>query len=174
VGPPCGTLPPAAQVTPLMSLIALIDESVGIESLASTDAGGVFLEVARALVGSRSAPGLDAEALSSAFLARERQGSTALGFGVALPHIFAPEVQSVRLVIARHPVGVDMRAMDGQPTRVLFCLAGPVAGRDAHLKLLRFLAQTLRDRDWRRFILSAPSTAAIADILREASAGVGG
>ncbi len=152
-----------------MTLSALIDQYLGIEALRSADASGAFLEVAQSLVGAGLAPASSAAAMRDAFLAREKQGSTAFGFGMALPHIFHPDLTRLQLLLARHSRGFDLGAVDGQPTKVLFCLAGPESDREHYLQVLRFLAQTLRNRDWRRFILSANSTAAIADVLREAA-----
>lgn len=152
-----------------MTLSSLIDGYLGIEELRSADSGGVFMEVAQSLVASGLAPPAAAGGLKEAFVAREKQGSTAFGFGMALPHIFHPDLGRLQLVLARHARGFDLGAMDGQPTKVLFCLAGPETDRERYLTVLRFLAQTLRNRDWRRFILSAQNTQAIADVLREAA-----
>lgn len=151
-----------------MKLSELIEGRLGIERLSASDPAGVFEEVARTLVDAGAAAPDAATSLRQSFLDRERQGTTAFGFGVALPHVFHPSLRRIHLVVARHPSGVAFGAVDGQPTTTFICIAGPESERSAYLKLLGSIAKTLRDRNWRRFILQAGHPSDVFDILLEA------
>lgn len=152
-----------------MKINALIGERLGIEALAGTDPTAVFDEVADAFVRAGAAENSARTSLRQAFLDRERQGTTAFGFGMAIPHIFHAALQRIHVLVARHPSGVALGAHDGLPTQTLICVAGPESERELYLKLLGQIARTLRDRNWRKFIQQAPTTAVIFDILLEAA-----
>jgi PTS system nitrogen regulatory IIA component len=91
-------------------------------------------------------PGLDPEFLLQTLLAREALGSTALGNGIAIPHVRNPIVGStgesaISLCFLRNPIDFD--AVDGQPVTILFTLVTPNV--KAHLHLLAKLAFLLHD-----------------------------
>jgi mannitol/fructose-specific phosphotransferase system IIA component (Ntr-type) len=151
-----------------MKLSALIENRLGIEVLSGNDPDSVFDQVSSVLVGARAIPPEDQPTLKNAFVERERQGTTAFGFGIAIPHVFHPGLDRIHLVVARHPHGLAFGAFDGVPTTTLLCVAGPESQREGYLKLLGQIAKTLRDRNWRRFIQQAPSTSAVFDVLLEA------
>jgi len=75
------------------------------------------------------------------FLARESLGSTAIGQGIAVPHVRSPVVMHVSrpmitLCFLEQPV--DFGAIDGKPVRTLFTMLGPTVR--AHLNLLARLS----------------------------------
>ena len=78
-------------------------------------------------------------------LAREAQGSTAIGSGIAVPHAKSGAVRTPGLSAATVPGGVDYDAPDGQPTTLFFMIAAPADGGDTHLELLSRLMVLLMD-----------------------------
>jgi len=91
-------------------------------------------------------PGLDPEFLLQTLLAREALGSTALGNGIAIPHVRNPILgqtggSSISLCFLKNPI--DFEAVDGQPVTILFTLVTPNV--KAHLHLLAKLAFLLHD-----------------------------
>src|SRR5215831_1504335 len=89
----------------------------------------------------------DRELLFQVLIAREGMGSTAVGDGIAIPHVRAPAVfhevpASITLCFLEHPV--DFAAPDGLPVHTLFSIVSPnVRG---HLEMLAKLATALHDR----------------------------
>jgi PTS system nitrogen regulatory IIA component len=78
--------------------------------------------------------------------ARERMGSTAIGDGIAIPHMRNPiildvEQPFVTLCLLRHPVEFD--AVDGKPVHAVFMVVSPTVS--VHLRVLAQLAFVLRD-----------------------------
>jgi PTS system nitrogen regulatory IIA component len=89
---------------------------------------------------------VDRAFLFEVLLAREALGSTAIGDGIAIPHVRNPvilhlERPLITLCFLERPV--DFGALDGQPVEALFTLISPTVR--AHLHLLSRLAFALRD-----------------------------
>ncbi|MDI6840219.1 MAG: SLC13 family permease [bacterium] len=92
---------------------------------------------------------------------REEKGSTGIGYGVALPHIFIDEVSRPIIAIARIRDGIDWEAIDGEPVKIaVFVLSGKDY-RDEYLKVIAKVATVLRDKLARDKILQARSGADI-------------
>ncbi|HYV46183.1 MAG TPA: PTS sugar transporter subunit IIA [Myxococcaceae bacterium] len=98
-----------------------------------------------------SVPDEDRETLLEVMLAREDLGSTALGGGIAIPHVRHPAVvpgvrPSITLCYLDTPL--DLAAPDGQPVHTLFAiLSTTVRG---HLQLLAKLSSALHDGAFRQ------------------------
>jgi PTS system nitrogen regulatory IIA component len=101
----------------------------------------------RALVDVLPLPeGIDRELLLRLFLARESFASTAIGDGIALPHVRNPIVLHVArpmltLCFLKRPV--DFGAADGKPVHVLFSSICPTTR--SHLQMLSRLSYALHD-----------------------------
>ena len=138
-------------------------------------AGGVFYQLPdtskeralRALVRVLPLPeGIDREILLRLFLAREASASTAIGDGIALPHVRNPIVLNVTrpmitLCFLEKPV--DFGALDGKPVQVLFSLISPTMR--THLQLLARLSFALHDAKFKEVVLRQGRP---EEILREA------
>ncbi len=112
-------------------------------------------------------PGLDPEFLLQTLLAREALGSTALGNGIAIPHVRNPIVGSagesaICLCFLRNPIDFD--AVDGQPVTILFTLVTPNV--NAHLHLLAKLAFLLRDQPFQELLHRPGGDAGIMTAIR--------
>ncbi len=98
--------------------------------------------------------GADREMLVEIMLAREAAGSTAVGDGIAIPHVRAPVVQNgarpaVALCTLSHPV--EFGARDKKPVHTIFLLVSPTV--TAHLQLLARLAAALHDQGFKDAVL---------------------
>ncbi len=111
--------------------------------------------------------GLDPEFLLQTLLAREALGSTALGNGIAIPHVRNPIVgqageSAICLCFLRNPI--DFEAVDGQPVTILFTLVTPNV--KAHLHLLAKLAFLLHDHPFQELLHRPGSEAEIMAAIR--------
>ena len=106
----------------------------------------------------------DKDAYKKAILAREAQGSTAVGNGVAIPHAKTSAVAKPGLSAITAPAGVDYEALDGNPSNLLFMIAAPVDG-DLHLEVLSRLMTLLMDESFRNELLSAKSEDEFIDVI---------
>ena len=106
--------------------------------------------------------GSDAEDLLAVLLARETSFSTAIGNGIAIPHVRMPVVLDVdeaivSLSFLERPV--DFGAADGKPVTTLFTMVTPTV--HGHLHLLAALAYLLRDEAF----LAGVKAAAPAEVM---------
>jgi PTS system nitrogen regulatory IIA component len=110
--------------------------------------------------------GVNREEIFRLFLARESLATTAIGDGVALPHVRSPIVLHVprpMVTIGFLAQPIDFGALDGQRVRVLCALVCPTMR--SHLQTLSRLSYALRDPTFRQVLLRASQR---DEILREA------
>ena len=109
---------------------------------------------------------VDRELLLRLFLAREASASTAIGDGIALPHVRNPIVlhvarPMVTVCFLDHPV--DFGALDGKPVHTLFSLICPTVR--SHLQILSRLSYALHDAKFKEVVMRQGQR---EEILREA------
>jgi PTS system nitrogen regulatory IIA component len=112
---------------------------------------------------------VDREFLYEVLLAREALGSTAIGDGIAIPHVRNPvilhlERPLVTLCFLERPV--DFGALDGRPVGTLFTLISPTVR--AHLHLLSRLSFALRHARFKEAVLGQASREEIFAAAEEA------
>ena len=100
---------------------------------------------------------LDVNAYKDAILAREAQGSTAIGEGIAVPHAKSESVKTPGLSAITVPNGVDYEAPDGKNSDILFMIAAPLDG-DLHLEILSRLMVMLMEPDFCASLRGAKTT----------------
>ena len=100
---------------------------------------------------------LDVNAYKDAILAREAQGSTAIGEGIAVPHAKSESVKTPGLSAITVPNGVDYEAPDGKNSDILFIIAAPLDG-DLHLEILSRLMVMLMEPDFCASLRGAKTT----------------
>ena len=159
-------------------LFAAAQADVALPTLSQAlEAGGVHcgvpgedkLSVLRAVVGLLKLPlQMDPEFLLQVLLAREALGTTAIGDGIAIPHVRNPillqnkPAPAISLCFLAHPI--DFGALDGQPVRILFMLTSPTV--KVHLHLLSRLAYALHDPQFRATLNLACDPVGIMDAAR--------
>jgi PTS system nitrogen regulatory IIA component len=156
-----------------MQLESLLTSRLTVNALTSRMPEGAFAEVAEALAVASIIARADVPAVCASFLAREKSGSTSLGFGLAVPHIFQDRVKGVHLVVARSDAGVDLAAPDGRPVRILFCLVAAEAERTQYLAALGSVVRVARDKDYRRLMERAGAAAQVVDYLIQGDRALG-
>ncbi len=112
------------------------------------------LEILAATI-AQDIPSLNVEALLRRFLARERLGSTGIGYGIAIPHCCIEECSHAigALITLKEPVDFD--AIDSQPVDILFALIVPEAANTEHLQNLAALASAMNNAQFRQQLRDA-------------------
>lgn len=101
---------------------------------------------------------VDKKSLLEMFLARESMESTAVGNGVALPHLRNPVVLNIEepfVALCFLKNAVDFNAFDRKPVSVLFVLVSPSI--KTHLLLLSRLSFCLQDGSFQKYLRSRAS-----------------
>jgi len=75
------------------------------------------------------------------FINRERQASTALSNGIAVPHVRTRFVREAMIGFARSQLGFDFDAFDNQPSHIFFIIVSPSHIGDLHIKIYKQIAE---------------------------------
>ena len=106
----------------------------------------------------------DKEEYRKGILAREEEGTTAVGEGIAIPHAKSAAVKQSGLVAITVPEGIDYQAPDGKPSTILFMIAAPEDGY-LHLEVLSRLMTLLMDMELREELLKAQTPEAFLEAI---------
>ena len=87
--------------------------------------------------------------------AREAQGSTGVGGGVAIPHAKSAGVRRPALAAMTLSEDLEYGSLDGAPVRLLFQIAVPDTDANLHVAVLADLARLLMDEDFCTQLLDA-------------------
>jgi PTS system nitrogen regulatory IIA component len=98
-------------------------------------------------------------------LQREKLGTTAVGYGVAIPHGKLPKLDRLFGMFARLERPIDFEAMDGQPVDLMFLLLAPEGAGADHLKALARVARLLRDQEIAKKLRASRDAEAIYSVL---------
>ena len=101
----------------------------------------------------------------AAVLAREEELTTGIGGGVAIPHARVAGIDQPLLALGIVPAGIDFRAIDDTPVRLVFLMVSSAEETDAHLALLAELCRLLNDAERRDRLAACTSAADAATIL---------
>lgn len=129
--------------------------------------------VLRAISGLMKLPeGTDRGLFSQFLMAREKLGSTAIGDGVAIPHVRNPvvlnlEKPSLALFFLESPV--DFEALDGKPVSIVFSMISP--NIKSHLQMLSRLMYLLKNDSLLQLLHAGAARSEILDTIRKAEEG---
>lgn len=98
-------------------------------------------------------------------LAREEEGTTGIGEGIAIPHAKNAAVKRAGLAAMVLKDEVDYDSLDGEPVKLIFMIAAPENGANEHLQALARLSTMLMDEDFRERLIGAKSVEAFLQIV---------
>ena len=91
--------------------------------------------------------GLARRGFFDAIMRRERLGSTAVGAGIALPHVVRPALNETITIFALLATPVSFDAGDNKPVDIVCLIAGPEHTDCDHLKAISAMAKLLQDTE---------------------------
>ncbi|MCK5803811.1 MAG: PTS sugar transporter subunit IIA [Lentisphaeria bacterium] len=97
------------------------------------------------------------EELYQTVVEREKETSTALGHGIAIPHGHIKKGPAIQGVLAICRDGIDFDAPDGEDVKLIMLIVTPEDQKDMHLKVLASLSSMVRDEAIRTRIIAAIS-----------------
>lgn len=103
--------------------------------------------------------------------AREEEGTTGIGEGIAIPHCKSDAVSSPGLAAMVVPDGVEFDALDGAPVNLIFLIAAPDTEDNIHLDVLSKLSVLLMDENFTGELKSAKSADEFIRIIDKAESG---
>lgn len=151
-----------------MKLADVIELDAVVADLEATDRNGVIRELVQALADAGAINNGDVGTIVDAAIARENQGSTGFGKGVAVPHVKHECVPKMIATIGRSIHGIDFAALDRAPVYITVILLSPADDPEMHLAAMERIFRHLQRESFRRFLRQAESREAIADLIAEA------
>ncbi len=100
------------------------------------------------------------------FVNREKKASTAIGDGIAVPHIRSKYATEFMMALGRSTTGYDFDAFDRKPTHLFFIMAAPPYDDSLYLKVFKSLAEMLRYESFREELMLATSAGELLRIIR--------
>ncbi|EGK07319.1 PTS sugar transporter subunit IIA [Kroppenstedtia eburnea] len=147
-----------------MKITELVNEQRITEQLEAKTKADVLNELAALL--DRDGKLLDRDVFLQSIVAREQQGSTGIGYGIAIPHGKSTAVKEPAIAFGRSLEGVDFDSLDGQPAKLFFMIAVPEQSDNLHLQTLAKLSRKLMHESFRDELMQAKTK---GDILRALS-----
>jgi nitrogen PTS system EIIA component len=91
------------------------------------------------------ATGLDERTLLEVVLQREREGSTGIGAGIAIPHGRHEAITRVTGLFVKLSQPLDFDSLDGQPVDLVCLLLAPLEAGSQYLKTLALISRLMRN-----------------------------
>jgi mannitol/fructose-specific phosphotransferase system IIA component (Ntr-type) len=99
---------------------------------------------------------------------REKEASTGMGKGVAVPHVKHKAVKDVVAAIGLSNIGIDFSALDKQPVYSVILLVSPAENPDRHLQAMESVFSHLQREKFRKFLRQCRTPEQIKDLVLEA------
>ena len=110
----------------------------------------------------------DVEKYRKGVFAREEEGTTGIGMGIAIPHCKSDAVTKASLAAMVVKDGVDFESLDGTPAKIIFLIAAPNTEDNVHLQVLSKLSVMLMDEQFTNSLINAGSVDEFLNIIDSA------
>lgn len=108
------------------------------------------------------------ETYRAGVFAREEEGTTGIGEGIAIPHCKSDAVKTPGLAAMVVKGGVEFDSLDGAPVHILFLIAAPNTKDNVHLDVLSKLSVLLMDENFTKNLIEAKSVDEFLAVIDEA------
>lgn len=109
----------------------------------------------------------DLEKVRTAIHAREKEMSTGIGKGFAIPHGKTNAVKDVIVSFGKTTRDIDYDALDGNPVHLVFLLVGKVDLVSKYIKLLSRISRVMNKDEFRERLINSNSKEEIINIFKE-------
>lgn len=110
----------------------------------------------------------DVDKYRKGVFAREEEGTTGIGMGIAIPHCKSDAVTKAGLAAMVVKDGVDFESLDGTPAKIIFLIAAPNTEDNVHLQVLSKLSVMLMDEQFTNSLINAGSVDEFLNIIDSA------
>ena len=150
-----------------MKFVDFVCFEATIPELRARDRDGAIAELVLSLEKAGKLEKGKSEEIIREVIKREKEASTGMGKGVAVPHIKHKGVQDVVAVIGQSSVGIDFSALDRQLVYSVILLISPLDNPDKHLQVMECVFNHLQQERFRKFLRQCHSPVQIEDHFRE-------
>ncbi len=144
-----------------MEIHEILDEKACVPSLAAKNKEACLAELARVM--SSAYGDLEETQALEELQAREGQGSTGFGGGVAIPHARLKSLDTFHLGLAVSKRGIDFQSLDKKKTFIFFVIVGAADQPQEYLKLLAQISRVAKNAAAVRELRAARSPLALRE-----------
>ncbi|MFC1502140.1 amino acid permease [bacterium] len=121
----------------------------------------IFKNIARILAGRLK---VDESFLFHGFVEREKESSTVIRPGLAIPHVIVPEKNRFDILLVRCKKGLNL-ACSPDKVHTMFVLVGSVDERNYHLRALMAIAQIAQEANFEKKWMAARTNEELRDVI---------
>jgi len=107
----------------------------------------------------------DADIIFEAVMNREREGSTGLEKGVAIPHAKSDAVKSLSIVVGVSRDGIDFESQDGKPSHLLFLMVAPTSESGPHVQAIAKIVKMIKLDKFRKKLIEAKKPEDVVEVI---------
>ncbi len=97
----------------------------------------------------------DADKVLEVVMNREREGSTGLEKGIAIPHAKCDAIDSLSIVIGISRDGIDFEAIDEKPSHLFFLMVAPMTESGPHVQAIAKIVKMIKIDSFRESLIKA-------------------
>lgn len=147
-----------------MNLFDITNEKACMVKMPGKNRDEILREIARRAAKTVAMNRISEQEIFDKLLAREEQGSTGFGNGVAIPHARFANAEDFVFFIVTSNKAIDFQALDRKKVQVFFVLLGPEDRIREHLQILAAISNIVTHTNVRRELLSASTGSALYEI----------
>ncbi len=106
-------------------------------------------------------------AVVSGFEAREKESTTGMEHGIAIPHTELAEISKPALIIMKLANGVEWNSLDGSEAKLVLAMLIPKGGAGGHLAMLSEISKLLVHESFTRELMQAKTKTEIEQLFKE-------
>jgi len=138
-------------------LVEFLAEEFVVVDLKALDKWDAIRQLVAFLMRTHRVEHISQEELYQSIVAREKDMSTAMGRGIAIPHGHIEKGPAIQGVMAICRDGIDFDAPDGAPVKLIMLIVTPKDKKDMHLKVLSSLSSMVSNEVIRTRLMAAIS-----------------
>jgi mannitol/fructose-specific phosphotransferase system IIA component (Ntr-type) len=139
-----------------------------VPELQADDRNGVIVELISLLEQAGKLGKVRGVDIQKEIIKREKEASTGMGKGVAVPHVKHKAIKDVVAAIGLSGDGIDFSALDKQPVYSVILLVSPSENPDQHLQAMESVFKHLQKEKFRNFLRQCRTPEQIEDLIQEA------
>ncbi|MHC4389185.1 MAG: PTS sugar transporter subunit IIA, partial [Planctomycetota bacterium] len=110
----------------------------------------------------------ESQEITKAVIKREKEATTGMGNGVAVPHVKHEAAKDVVAAVGLSGTGIDFSSLDKQLVYSVILLVSPSDNPDRHLQAMQNIFRHLQHERFRSFLRQSQTAQQIEGLLREA------
>jgi mannitol/fructose-specific phosphotransferase system IIA component (Ntr-type) len=138
-----------------------------VAALEATSRDDAVRELAARFSASGALTKAKSDAVAVEVLAREAEGTTGIGGGVAVPHTKTTLAKELLVAVGLSAEGIDFVSVDGDRVHVVFLIAAPPEANAEYLALMKWVVSLTRSKYWTKLLRGCATPEAVVEVLEE-------